>query len=137
MRVFKSGAIRDNDKMKLDFDGAISPIVLERFVQYMNDHANTAKGFRPCDDWQKGVPMSVYRKSFLRHSMEAWKLGRAGAMIGDAIENLLCAVLFNVQGWLHEAIKARLALAAVDATAAARAAHARPARKRKAARRRR
>jgi len=39
--------------------------------------------------------------------MDFWKLARARAT-GDEIEEALCAVWFNVQGYLHELIRARL-----------------------------
>lgn len=109
MRVFETGATRDLDAGKLDFDGFLSPLALERFAHYMHRHRQTANGLRDSDNWQKGIPLDAYRKSFVRHAFDAWKLGRSGEMVGDAIEELLCAVLFNVQGWLHEAIKARAA----------------------------
>jgi hypothetical protein len=108
MRKFETGATRDADDCKLDYDGFLSPLALERFAQYMDKHRQTPAGRRDSDNWQKGIPLESYRKSFLRHAFDAWKLGRSGAMVGDAIEELLCAVLFNVQGWLHEAINARL-----------------------------
>lgn len=136
MRKFDTGATRDTDVGKLDFDGFLSPLALERFAQYMDKHRHTPNGLRDSDNWQKGIPLPVYRKSFLRHCFEAWKLGRTGAMVGDAIEELLCAVMFNLQGWLHEAVKARQEMAAADATDAARAQHARRAPKGRRRRRR-
>ena len=35
MRNFASGATRDDDKDKYDFEGFFSPIVLESFAAYM------------------------------------------------------------------------------------------------------
>lgn len=131
MRTFDSGATRDVETGKLDYDGFLSPLAIERFARYMDKHRHTPAGLRDSDNWQKGIPLDAYRKSFLRHAIDAWKLGRSGGMIGEAIEELMCAILFNLQGWLHEAIKARAAIDAADATAPARAAHRRPKRRRR------
>jgi len=38
MRTFASGATRDADDHKLDFEGFLSPFVLERYAQYMHKH---------------------------------------------------------------------------------------------------
>lgn len=121
MRKFMTGATRDTDDGKLDYDGFLSPLAIERFAQYMDKHRHTPNGLRDSDNWQAGIPLEVYRKSFLRHALDAWKLGRAGGLIGEGIEESLCAVLFNLQGWLHEAIKARGAITSADVTATARA----------------
>lgn len=106
MRKFDTGATRDLDESKLDFDGFLSPLAIERFAQYMDRHRDTAEGKRASDDWQKGMPTEVYRKSAWRHWFMCWRLGRDG-VVGDALEDALCAMLFNIQGWLHEAVKAR------------------------------
>jgi hypothetical protein len=50
MRKFKSGALRDNDTDKIDFEGLLSPLVLERFGEYMHRHRNTADGVRDSDN---------------------------------------------------------------------------------------
>jgi hypothetical protein len=106
MRVFDTGANRDLDDSKLDFDGFLSPLVVERFAQYMHKNRHTANGLRDSDNWQKGIPIDVYRKSGWRHWFECWQLGRAGVS-GEVLEDALCALLFNVQGWLHELLKVR------------------------------
>jgi len=37
MRKFKSGALRDDDEDKIDYEGFLSPIVLERYAQYIDE----------------------------------------------------------------------------------------------------
>ena len=37
-RVFEGGATRDQDKTKPDFEGFLSPLVIERFGEYMTKH---------------------------------------------------------------------------------------------------
>lgn len=107
MRHFPTGAVRDSDGGKLDFDGALAPEVVERFVIYMHKHCQLADGaLRDSDDWQRGIPVVVYRKSLWRHFFDCWKRGRNGET-GEAIEDALCAVIFNASGWLLELIKSR------------------------------
>ena len=36
MRQFETGAIRDDDEGKLDFEGCLSPLALEAFAEYSN-----------------------------------------------------------------------------------------------------
>lgn len=105
MREFDSGATRDTDVEKLDFEGFLSPLVLERFAEYMNEHRVQSDGqLRESDNWQKGMPLSVYMKSMWRHFFDVWKMHRYDE--GDApLEEALCALLFNVQGYLHEKLK--------------------------------
>ena len=102
MRKFETGATRDNDENKLDFEGFFSPIVLERFAEYMHKHRKQADGeMRESDNWQKGMPIDAYMKSMWRHFFAVWKHHRAGE---DNIEDL-CALMFNVQGMLYEKLK--------------------------------
>jgi hypothetical protein len=107
MRKFDTGATRDTDEGKLDYDGCLSPLALERFAQYMHMHRRQADGsMRAADNWKKGIPFEAYRKSKWRHDMEFWTLALQNAT-GDEIEDALCAVWFNVQGYLHELVKVR------------------------------
>jgi len=105
-RVFDSGATRDNDRDKLDFEGFISPLVLEAFAQYMHKHRTTPDDFRDSDNWQKGIPLDQYMKSLCRHFVWTWKKHR-GYDDADIKEDLL-ALMFNVQGYLHEILKEEL-----------------------------
>lgn len=99
MRKFDTGATRDSDSEKLDFEGFLSPIVLERYAQYMHKHRKQADGsLRDSDNWQKGIPKDVYMKSMWRHFFAVWKSHRSGSVSKDD----LCALLFNVMGYLHE-----------------------------------
>lgn len=100
MRKFESGATRDSDDGKLDYEGFLSPAVLKRFAQYMHKHRVQADGeVRASDNWQKGIPQHAYMKSMFRHFMEVWELYRMESE-GDEIQEALCALLFNVQGML-------------------------------------
>ena len=68
MRKFDSGATRDIVEDKFDFEGFLSPLVLNRYAEYMNKHRKQSDGnLRDSDNWQKGIPMKVYMKSGFRH----------------------------------------------------------------------
>jgi hypothetical protein len=115
MRVFDSGASRDTDVDKIDPEGALSSLVEERYCQYMKRHSYLLDGStRPSDNWQKGWPLSVYMKSLKRHVLALWKVHRGFGVHPEKgtdpqdIEEVLCAIKFNVDGYLHEVVKARL-----------------------------
>jgi hypothetical protein len=116
MRKFESGATRDDDDGKLDYDGFNSPLVMRRFAEYMHKHRIQADGgLRESDNWQKGIPVVQYMKSMWRHFMDVWSIHRM--MICHRRRNYLgislrryaniqsenlCALKFNVDGMLHE-----------------------------------
>src|SRR6266849_2960288 len=105
MRKFETGATRDVDTNKLDYEGFLSPRVLERYAEYLHKHRRQADGkLRDSDNWQKGIPKDVYMKSAFRHFMDVWKNHR-GLDANEQIEEALCATLFNIMGYLHEELK--------------------------------
>ncbi len=105
MRQFDSGATRDNDDSKLDYEGFISPLVLEEYAKYMHKHRVQADGVvRDSDNWQKGMPLDAYMKSGWRHFMDWWKEHR-GIESTDGLIEALCALMFNVQGYMLETLK--------------------------------
>jgi hypothetical protein len=105
MRTFKTGAVRNEDTDKLDFEGFLSPIVLERYAQYLHRHRIQADGkYRDSDNWQKGIPKDVYMKSAWRHFLDWWKAHR-GLGSREGIEDVICAVIFNAMGYLFELLK--------------------------------
>lgn len=106
MREFESGANRDSDEAKLDYEGCLSPNVLMRFAEYMREHQHTASGLRDSDNWQKGIPLKVYMKSLSRHYMDLWLFRRGAITLTDKqLEDTVCAIMFNVQGYLFETLK--------------------------------
>jgi hypothetical protein len=112
MREFDSGATRDSDDSKLDYDGFLSPYTLRRYAEYMDKHRIQADGKpRDSDNWQKGIPFTAYIKSLWRHLIEAWTLHRSGGSQVHYLRNryemeeALCAIIFNASGYLHEMMK--------------------------------
>jgi hypothetical protein len=109
MRTFDTGATRDTDEGKFDYEGFLSPLVLERYAEYMHQHRKQADGkMRDSDNWQKGIPPQQDLKSAWRHFLDVWKLMR-GFRCKVTLEDALCALLFNIMGLLFEIIKKRQA----------------------------
>ena len=108
MRTFDTGAIRDDGENKIDPEACLSPLVVERFSHYMLQHCTQADGgTRSHDNWQKGMPREVWIKSSWRHFLAWWTLHRQGVVWGDEVEDVLCAVMFNVMGYLHACLVTR------------------------------
>lgn len=104
IRTFETGATRDQDIDKFDYEGFLSPQVLEEFAKYMHSHRRQSDGsMRASDNWQKGIPFDAYMKSLWRHFMDLWKAHRG--LPAPSKKESLCAMLFNVQGYLLEEIK--------------------------------
>lgn len=108
MRHFDSGAIRDSDTGKLDFEGALSPAVLWEFTAYMSRHRTMPDGsVRSADNWQKGFPDDVLMKSLLRHVMDIWMLHRGHQVVrpenGEEVDmdDALGGAFFNLQAIWH------------------------------------
>jgi hypothetical protein len=102
VRTFSTGATRDLDENKLDFEGFFSPLVMEEFAKYMHGKRKMPDGsMRDSDNWQKGIPTDAYMKSMFRHFFAVWKSHRAGTVSREDVMGLM----FNVQGYAHETIK--------------------------------
>ena len=114
IRKFDTGADRDVDGHKFDYEAFLCPDVLRRFGEYMHEKRTRKDGtVRDGDNWQKGMPFDSYIKSGWRHLMDWWTWHRKGRptvklardLWDEMIEDALCALLFNVQGYLHEHLK--------------------------------
>ena len=104
MQKFESGATRDDDINKLDYEGFLSPLVLRRYAEYMHMHRKQSDGgLRSSDNWQAGIPLEKYMKSGWRHFMEWWSSHRGYLNNNNNIlEDAICALIFNLSGYLHE-----------------------------------
>jgi len=114
MRQFGSGATRNTDAGKNDYEGFFSPLVIEEFGNYMTKHRIQADGkLRDSDNWQKGIPKDAYIKSTWRHFLDLWFMHRGYKRYDDitkeelTFEGVLCAILFNIQGYLFEILKSK------------------------------
>ena len=107
-RQFETGATRDADNGKLKYEGFISPLAEKRFAEYMHIHRKQTDGsLRAPDNWQKGIPLDAYADSLVRH-VQDFRLhhdGFSDEAVDPDIESVLCAIRFNVDGYLFEILK--------------------------------
>ena len=117
MRTFGTGATRDWDNDKYDYEGFDSPLVNKRFAAYMHQHRKQADGsVRGSDNWQLGINKEAYVKSLIRH-VEDVKLhwdGYSDEAVDSDLESVLCAVLFNAKGLLFELLKEKRAFSSAS-----------------------
>lgn len=110
VRQFSTGATRDTDKDKFDYEGFLSPKVLQAYAAYMHSHRKQSDGtLRDSDNWKKGIPRAQYMKSLWRHFMEfwSWHRGPKDWYSSEMATKLLCAIMFNTMGYLHEILEGR------------------------------
>lgn len=113
LRVAETGAIRDTSINKLDYEAAISPLVTEAYVEYIERHAILPDGsHRELDNWQKlfGTTeehKNICIKSAYRHFMDLLK-EHDGYDSRDGIDEALGGIMFNIQGYWFAILKERL-----------------------------
>ena len=102
MREFETGATRNDNEDKPNYEGFLSPLVIKEFGRYMHRHRIQADGKkRAGDNWQKGMSNDCYIDSLLRHVMDVWLHHRGyPAQAEEDLKEALCAILFNAQGYL-------------------------------------
>jgi hypothetical protein len=110
-RTFDTGANRDVDDNKLDYEGFLSPLVLHRFAEYMHKKRKLSDGSqRASDNWQKGIPKEAYIKSGARHFLDWWLDWRDLEDLSvEELEDTLCGLMFNTMGFLMETLKEKRA----------------------------
>ena len=113
IRQFETGATRDTVEGKLSYVKALSPIVLQRYVQYLDAHRKQPDGsLRDFDNWKKGIPEETYLDGLGRHQMAAWLLAQGYSAEDNHgpvnLEDTLCAIIFGASGWLHELLEKEL-----------------------------
>jgi hypothetical protein len=112
MREFSTGATRNPDRDRPDYEGFLSPLVVEEFGRFMHAKRFLKDGsMRDSDNWQKGIPQDSYIKSGFRHFIEWWSNHRRLAKTPPDyprhwLKETLTALMFNVMGYLHEELKA-------------------------------
>jgi hypothetical protein len=111
MRQFDSGATRNDDAAKFDYEGFLNPEALHAFGAYMHAHRRQRDGqLRDADNWQKGIPLRTYVKSLVRHTIDLWRMERGYAVVNPDTgaphtrEELCCAIVFNAMGYLKEVV---------------------------------
>ena len=104
-RKFSTGATRSDDSAKPNYIGYLSPLVIERFGRYMLEHQYG--GQRSADNWKKGITRQAYIESMFRHFVHLWGTHELAISLEmkPHVEDTLCALLFNVQGYLFELLR--------------------------------
>lgn len=107
VRTFSTGANRDLDEDKFDYEGFVSAPVLLEFGAYMHENRKLKDGsLRDSDNWQKGIPQDVYMKSAWRHFLDWWLWHRGYTRLArENKKKAICGLLFNAMGYLHEALR--------------------------------
>lgn len=111
LRTFSTGATRDTTEGKSEPWGFTSALVEKRLSEYMHRHRTQSDGkLRDSDNWKKGIPLDAYKHSLSRHIQDLRLIleGFPAQAQEPELEEVLCAVMFNVQGMLHETIKDRM-----------------------------
>lgn len=116
IRKFSSGATRDTEKGKLDYEGFLSPIVLQAYAEYLNKHRILPNGdVRESDNWQ-GLfgpdHEKVCIKSLLRHVMDLWALHRGYHPRYErgqypTLDDALGGLIFNAMAYWFKLLKER------------------------------
>ena len=110
LRGFSSGATRDTAEDKLNYVKALSPIVLQRYVEYLGKHRTQSDGTkRDWDNWKRGIPKEVYLEGEDRHHRAVWKILQGYPAFDNhgpvTLEDSLCGVIFNSMGMLFEILE--------------------------------
>lgn len=114
VRIFETGATRDTDAGKFDYEGFLCPRVLREFGAYMHRHRVQADGnLRDSDNWQKGIPKDAYVKSLIRHTFQVWTIHRGHECFDEkgkrvTMMEALMACAFNVFGYAFELLRERV-----------------------------
>lgn len=105
VRTFETGATRSPEGGKFDYEGFLSPQVVECFGAYMHENRKLLDGsIRDSDNWQKGIPKNSYIKSLWRHFLDLWKAHR-GIPIEEGELAAAMGGVFNISGWVLERMK--------------------------------
>lgn len=109
-RIFPTGAYRNDNKGKFNYDGFINPAVENSFARYMHGHRKMEDGsLRDADNWQKGFSVDEIMQSLLRHVMDVHLLHRGYEVIDEkgekiTLEECLNGVKFNINAYILQLI---------------------------------
>jgi hypothetical protein len=104
-----TGAYRDTEDGKPDYIGILSPLVIRAFGEYMVRHRRQSDGrYRGDSNWKRGQDKAHYLRSLSRHYQDLM-LEIDGYDSRDGIDEALGGLMFNLQGFWLELLKARRA----------------------------
>lgn len=135
MRKFDTGAIRDDDNEKVNYEKGFSPLVFEAYGEFMTRHNKMPDGSRRDEgNWKKGFTPQCYMESKWRHFLTTWtihdefrdkeirdelrlELNREPTDLEfkeryiETLLESLCAEMFNTMGYMHVLLLERRELA--------------------------
>lgn len=94
---FNTGAIRDSQEGKEDYIETIPWASMKRFAKYMT----SKKAKYGAGNFKKGIPISSYEQSLLRHIQKYIENKYEGGTV-EVNEDHLSAIVFNVFGIMYE-----------------------------------
>jgi len=97
IRSWSTGAIRDNDSTKPDYIETVSWSAFRRFGEYMT----SKKQKYGSGNFKKGIPVESYEQSLVRH-LQKYLENKYEQGTDEVAEDHLCAMIFNINGILHE-----------------------------------
>lgn len=109
VKEYDTGATRGGGK-KPSHIAYNSPLADVCFGEYMMKHEKQSDGEqRDPGNWKLGMPLNDYAESHQRHSID-FRLILDGFEARDnaTLKDTLCAMRFNIDGYLHELIKKEL-----------------------------
>ena len=99
---FETGAKRDSEG-KEDYVETQSFLAMQRYAVYMTSQAKKyGRG-----NWRKGIPISSYEESFMRHMHKYFANKYDNANLEPEVDHL-AAMRFNLDGIMHEEEKNKL-----------------------------
>lgn len=109
LKAYDTGAYRDADTGKVDFEGHLCPLTLEAYGEWLDTKRTMSDGSRrAADNWQLGMSSADYMRSLWRHFLQLWKLHRGHPVYknGKPVtkREAACAILFNTFGYLRNVI---------------------------------
>lgn len=112
IRTFSTGATRDTDASKPNYIKALSPIVLQGYVEYLGKHRILPDGsMRDWDNWKSGLPKEVCLESLGRHEIATWLLMQGFPAFDNhgsvTLEDSLYGIIFNASCILHDILKTK------------------------------
>ena len=114
IREWDTGATRNSVTDKYNYEGFLSPIVLEAFAKYMHKNRFLEDGsIRDGDNWQKlfGNTLKEHTDvcidSLLRHVMDLWLLHR-GYPAREGLDDALCGIMFNSMAYYYGVLLGRM-----------------------------
>lgn len=113
LRMSESGAIRNSDIGKINYQGALSPLILEAYGKYIEKHSLLPDGTRRNNkNWQKlfgtvEEHKEVCIESAWRHFIDVL-MEHDGYESRDGLDEALGGLMFNIQGYWFAELKERL-----------------------------